>query len=190
MIRRLAVLISGGGSNLRAIIDSCDNGLLKGIAKVVLVISNNDAAFGLKIAMSKGIKTLYIKKNDDLILKELQLEKVDLVCLAGYMSLISPKIVEAFRGKTLNIHPALLPKFGGAGMFGHHVHEAVIASKETKSGATVHFVDEDYDTGEIILQQAVSVLEGETVKGLAAKVLEVEHEIYAKAIKIVCKKGE
>jgi phosphoribosylglycinamide formyltransferase-1 len=184
-MKKIAVFVSGGGSNMQAIIDSTKNSILKNLAEVVLVISNNQNAFALERAKKENIKSLFIKNDDDKILQELNNSKIDLICLAGYLSLIGENIVNTYKEKILNIHPALLPKFGGRGMFGHFVHEAVIKAKEKKSGATVHYVDLNYDTGKIILQEEVPVLEIDTAESLAKKVLVVEHKIYSKALKSV-----
>jgi phosphoribosylglycinamide formyltransferase-1 len=112
--------------------------------------------------------------------------KPDYVCLAGYLRILTPAFVRAYAGRILNIHPALLPKFGGPGMHGHHVHEAVLAAGEKESGATVHFVDEGVDSGAIVLQQKVPVLAGDTADQLAARVLEAEHQLYGRALRKIC----
>jgi phosphoribosylglycinamide formyltransferase-1 len=178
---------------MQAIIDSTRNGILKAVAEVVLVISNNARAYALQRAKDENIKSVYIQKKsfkdpksfNNAILQKLLVEKVDLVCLAGYMTLIGKNIISRYKGKILNIHPSLVPKFAGKGMYGHYVHEAVINSKEKKSGATVHFVEAEYDTGEIILQKGVDVLDNDLPDELAKRVLEVEHQIYPRAIKKV-----
>lgn len=193
MIKWLGVLVSDNGSNLQSIIDSTSDGILKGLAKVVLVISNNPNAYALKRAKKENIKSVCLERKNfkseesfnNAIFAELQNMKVDIVCLAGYLKLIGQKIIENYRNKILNIHPALLPKFGGKGMYGRHVHEAIIKSGETVSGATVHLVDENYDTGKIIIQKKVKVLNSNTSQDIARKVLAVEHKIYPKAIKIL-----
>jgi phosphoribosylglycinamide formyltransferase-1 len=190
-MKNIAVLVSGGGSNLQAIVDSSKQGILKGIAQVVLVISNNSKSYALERAEKENIKAVCIEKIkfnnlsdfNDAILAELKKYDIDLICLAGYLSLLGAQIVRAYKGKILNIHPALLPKFGGKGMFGIHVHEAVIKDKENKSGATVHLIDENYDTGDIVLQKEISILQSDNPQTLAKKVLSIEHEIYPEAIK-------
>jgi phosphoribosylglycinamide formyltransferase-1 len=190
---RLAVLVSGGGSNMQSIIDSTKTGILKGLAQVVLVISNNPNAYALKRAKNENIKSVCVERknfNDEksfnnTMLEELKNADVGIVCLAGYMRMIGHEIIKTYHGRVLNIHPALLPKFGGKGMYGHRVHEAVVKAKEPKSGATVHFVEEEYDTGEVIIQQEVEVLEADTSQDVAKKVLAVEHQVYPKAIKKV-----
>jgi phosphoribosylglycinamide formyltransferase 1 len=185
---RLGVLISGGGSNLQAIIDACGFGILNGIAEVAAVISNKKDAYGLARAKKHNIPAIFIdsKACKDSISfceetkKELLKHKIDLVCLAGYLLKLEPDLVRSF--KIINIHPALLPKYGGKGMYGHFVHEAVIKVGDKESGATVHWVDEHYDHGAIILQEKVPVLPEDTPQTLAKKVLEVEHKIYPEAI--------
>lgn len=192
-MKRIAVLVSGGGSNMQAIIDAVKNGVLKDIAKVVLVISNNPNAYALDRAKKENIKSLCIERKnyaDDFlfneeILEKLEENKVDIICLAGYMRIVGENIINKYQGRVLNIHPSLLPKFGGKGMYGHYVHEAVAKAKENKSGATVHFADENYDTGKIIIQQEVPVMEDDTPQDIAKKVLEIEHKIYPLAIKKV-----
>lgn len=192
-MKNIAVLVSGGGTNFQAIIDNVANGFIdKG--RIALLISSNADAFAIKRAEAHGIKCAVIgKKNipddqrrDEKLLKLLNSESTDLVVLAGYMSVLSPAIIEAYRNKIINIHPSLIPKFCGLGMYGHHVHEAVIAAGEKESGATVHFVDEGVDTGKIILQKSVPVEEDDTPETLAARVLEVEHEILPLAVKMFC----
>jgi phosphoribosylglycinamide formyltransferase-1 len=190
---RLAALVSGDGSNMQAILDSTKNGILKNIAELVLVISNNINAYALQRAKNENIKSICIQNKsftnlkdfNNAILQELLKERIDLVCLAGYMTLIGEDIISEYRGKILNIHPALLPKFAGKGMYGYYVHEAVIQSKEKKSGATVHFVEAEYDTGQIILQKEVDVFDKDLPEELAKRVLNIEHQIYPEAIKKV-----
>jgi phosphoribosylglycinamide formyltransferase-1 len=190
---RIAVLVSGGGSNMQFIINSTKNGILKGLAQVVLVISNNPNAYALERARNENIKSVCVERKNfeeeksfnDSILKELKNAEIDIVCLAGYMRIIGHEIIKTYHGRMLNIHPALLPKFGGKGMYGHYVHEAVVKAREIKSGATVHFVEEKYDAGEIIIQQEVEVFENDSPEDVAKRVLDVEHQIYPKAIKEV-----
>jgi phosphoribosylglycinamide formyltransferase-1 len=182
---------------MQSIADSANRGILKGLAEVVLVISNNPGAYALERARNEDIKAVCIERKsfeDEMsfngaILKELWNAEADIVCLAGYMRMIGREIICAYRGRMLNIHPALLPKFGGKGMYGHHVHEAVVKSGETKSGATVHFVEEEYDTGKIIVQREVEVFESDTSQDVAKRVLAVEHRIYPEAIKKVIEDG-
>jgi phosphoribosylglycinamide formyltransferase-1 len=190
---RLGVLVSGGGTNLQAIIDACEKGILKGLAEVVLVISNRADAYGLERAKKHRVDALCLERKDyadgpaysKALADALAARGVDLVCLAGFLLKLEPNFVQAFKGRILNIHPALLPKFGGKGMYGHHVHEAVVAAKELESGATVHFVDEEYDHGMTIVQRKVPVLPGDTGETLAERVLQIEHSIYPEAIRKV-----
>lgn len=190
MKTKLGVLVSGGGTNLQAIIDACNSGILKDIAEVAVVISNKIDAFGLERARKNNIPAIFVdrkKVNDgtaycEKLIEELKRYKVDLVCLAGFLLKLEPNFVKAFKGKILNIHPALLPKFGGKGMYGHNVHEAVLKSCEKESGATVHVVDEEFDHGPIVTQRRVPVLNSDTPEILAKRVLEVEHKIYPEAI--------
>ena len=192
-MKKIAVLVSGSGSNLQAIIDATTDkkGILRKLAKVALVISNNPIAFALERAERAEIATEVVdrryysddKSYDADILKKIQASGADIVCLAGYMRMIGKNITDAYAGRILNIHPALLPKYGGQGMYGHYVHEAVWAAKETKSGATVHFVDEQYDNGKIVLQREVGLTGKETPQEIAKKVLVIEHQIYPEAIK-------
>ena len=191
-MKKLAVLVSGSGTNLQSIIDSTKNGILNGIAEVVIVISNNPNAYGLERAKNANIKAVALDyKNmdkqdyDNKMYNLIKESGADLICLAGYMKKVSEHIVKEYKSKILNIHPALLPKFGGKGMYGHFVHEAVVKAKETKSGPTVHYVDENYDTGSIILQKEVPVYETDSPEDVAARVLVQEHIIFPQAIKKV-----
>lgn len=186
---RISVLVSGGGTNLQAVIDSIETGRIKD-AELACIISSNPKAFALERGSQHGIKTLVIDKNQypamllrtKAIISALETEKTDLVVLAGYMSVLEPELVQAYKGRIINIHPSLIPKYCGKGFYGHHVHEAVIAAGEKESGATVHFVDEGVDTGPIIIQKKVPVLEGDTPEALGERVLKVEHEILTEAI--------
>ncbi|HAM38733.1 MAG TPA: phosphoribosylglycinamide formyltransferase [Elusimicrobia bacterium] len=186
---KIGVLISGSGSNLQEIIDACNEKRIN--AEVAVVISNRQNAYGLERALKSSIPAVYIdpKKEDfnKKVIEILEKYKVELVCLAGFLLKISEEFVKKYRGKILNIHPALLPKYGGAGMYGVHVHDAVIKAKEKVSGCTVHIVDEEYDKGTIILQKKVKVLKSDTPEILQKRVLEQEHIAYPEAIKIVIK---
>jgi phosphoribosylglycinamide formyltransferase-1 len=196
-VKRLTILVSGFGSNMQSIVDSVNGGILKGLAEIVLIISNNPNAYTLKRAENENIKVVCIERKsfedeksfNGTILEELQNVETDIVCLAGYIRMIGQEIIDVYRGRMLNIHPALLPKFGGKGMYGHHVHEAVVKSGEKKSGATVHFVEGEYDTGKIIIQREVEVFKSDTPQDVAKKVLAVEHRIYPEAIKKVIENG-
>jgi phosphoribosylglycinamide formyltransferase-1 len=185
-----AVFASGHGSNLMAILKAIEEGKLK--ARVIVVISNNSSAGALEVARSKGIDALHISRRQfssdreyaDKILSELRKRNVELVVLAGYMKKIPAEVVSEYRNRILNIHPALLPSFGGQGMYGINVHKAVIESGVKITGVTVHIVDEEYDHGPIVLQRAVEVKDDDTPETLAERVLKVEHEVYPEAIRL------
>ncbi|WP_195947094.1 phosphoribosylglycinamide formyltransferase [Paraclostridium bifermentans] len=179
----IAVLISGGGSNLQSIIDGCESGYINGVVK--LVISNKDNVYGLERATKHNIKT-FVEKEDEKIIDLLNKENIDLVVLAGYLKIISPKFVEAFRNKIINIHPSLIPAFCGEGYYGKKVHESVINYGAKLSGATVHFVDEGADTGPIIMQKSVEVKFDDTPQSLSERVLTVEHEILKESVRLYC----
>lgn len=192
-MRRIAVLASGGGSNLQALLDAGSKGFFDG--RIVLVFSNVPGAGALARAEACGVETLCLPSRghvgtredyDAKILEALMARRVDLVCLAGYLRILTPVLVRPFRDRLLNVHPALLPKFGGPGFYGHHVHEAVLKAGEKESGATVHFVVEETDAGPILLQGRVPVEPGDTPDTLAARVLKVEHSIYPEAVRLVC----
>lgn len=180
---KIGVLISGGGTNLQAVIDNCENKTING--KVEVVISNKSEAFGLQRAKNHNIKAVFENKEDKIIeiLKE---NKVELVVLAGYLKIISPKLVNEYRNRIINIHPSLIPAFCGKGYYGEKVHQGVIDYGAKVTGATVHFVDEGADTGPIIMQKTVEVKQDDDVKKLAARVLDVEHEILTKSIAMFC----
>lgn len=176
MPMRLAVCVSGRGSNLLALLDAL-SGSSK--AEVVLVLSNRADTPALDRARERGIPAAALENHRDAAewLALLSAHRVDLVVLAGYLKLVPAGVTQAFRNRMLNIHPALLPDFGGPGMYGHHVHEAVVASGARVSGATVHLVDEQYDRGAILAQARVPVLPGDTADTLAARVLRAEHQL-------------
>lgn len=184
----IAVFASGRGSNFQAILKAIDDGRLP--ARVSLLISNNSNAGALEIARSQKIPAIHLSQKqfssdiayEERLLELLKQHSVELIALAGYMKRVPARIIERYRNRILNIHPALLPAFGGPGMYGIHVHEAVLAAGVKASGATVHIVDEEYDKGPIVMQKTVEVLSGDTPETLAARVLPVEHEIYPKAL--------
>ncbi len=173
---------------MQAIIDAIKNGKLK--ANPVVVISNNSDSKALQRAQNEGIPYYHLSHKthpkseelDQTILEVLTIHHTDLVVLAGYMKKIGKLVLEAYQGKILNIHPALLPKFGGQGMYGSRVHEAVLKAGEKESGVTVHLVDEHYDHGPTLAQKRVPVLENDTAESLAERVLKEEHKIYAETI--------
>ena len=181
-MKNIAVLVSGSGSNLQRIIDCIDNGEIPN-AKVNLVVADRDC-YALQRAENHQIPYQFIKREKDFSenLEKVLPENTDLIVLAGFLSILNQDFCEKYRGKIINIHPALLPKFGGKGMWGHHVHEAVIAANEKESGATVHYVTSGIDEGEIILQGKFEIAENETPESLAQKVHEIEYEIFPKAI--------
>ncbi len=176
MPMRLAVCVSGRGSNLLALLDGLAGSRL---AQVVLVLGNRPDTPALERARERGIPAAGLDDYRDATewLRRLAADRVDLVVLAGYLKLVPAPVITAYRDRILNIHPALLPAFGGPGMYGRRVHEAVLASGATVSGATVHLVDEEYDRGEILAQARVPVLPGDTAESLAARVLAAEHRL-------------
>lgn len=171
----LVVFASGNGSTLQAIIDAINNNQLD--AKINLVVSNNKDAFALERAAKASIPTYIIssKKMNDMdeeLFEVLKKYDIDLIVLAGYLKMIGPRLLETYR--IINTHPSLLPKFGGKGMHGMHVHQAVVEAKEKVSGVTVHFVNNEYDRGNIIRQTTVEVLDTDDAESLSAKVQAVE----------------
>lgn len=193
MRKNLAVLASGNGTNLQALIDSVNSGWIKN-AVIKVVISNKKNAYALERARNGGIEALWISSKryptcdlyNEQIIRELLKRKIDLVVLAGYMKILSVRFVRAFKGRIINIHPSLIPAFCGKGYYGEKVHEAVLASGVKVTGATVHFVDEGIDTGPIILQEALEVRPDDTVESLKQRVLEIEHRIFPLAVKLFC----
>jgi phosphoribosylglycinamide formyltransferase/phosphoribosylglycinamide formyltransferase-1 len=187
MPSRLAVLASGRGSNLQAIIEHFDSIARERVAKVVLVASNRADSPALLRAATASIDTAAFNPNDDgsELLALLQKFRIDLVVLAGYLKLIPPKVIGEYAGRIINIHPALLPAFGGEGMYGARVHEAVIASGAAETGVTVHLVDDDYDRGPVLAQWRVRVDKSDTAESLAARVLNVEHVVYPRVVEMV-----
>ena len=186
----LCVLASGEGSNLKAILKAASSGKIK--SKVRLVISNNSASGALKIAKKSLIPAIHLSQKQfnsekDFVSEFLRLlgkYKINMIVLAGYMKFLSPVIINKFCNRIINIHPALLPAFGGKGMFGINVHKAVLEYGAKLSGATVHLVDEVYDHGAIVLQKTVEVKDDDTPGTLRARILKVEHRIFPAAIKL------
>jgi phosphoribosylglycinamide formyltransferase-1 len=184
----LGFLTSHGGSNMQAIIDACRDGRLD--ARSCVVVSNNSDSMALQRARDAGIAGYHIsgrthpgEAEDAAILETLRRHGVDTVILAGYMKRLGPQTLQAYRGRILNIHPALLPKFGGQGMYGKRVHEAVLQAGETATGVTIHLVDEHYDHGPTLAQREVPVLPGDTAESLAARVLVEEHRLYVETLR-------
>jgi phosphoribosylglycinamide formyltransferase-1 len=184
---RVAVLASGGGSNLQAMLDQEAGWGLARSARVVLVLSDHPEAGALQRARDAGITALYLDRTARTtgLTAILAAHRIELVVLAGYLRLVPADVVAHYRGRILNIHPALLPDFGGPGMYGHRVHEAVLASGARLTGPTVHFVDERFDNGPIIAHLPIPVLPTDTAESLASRVLEIEHELYPRIIEAV-----
>jgi len=181
---RVAVLVSGGGTNLQALLDALHD---SPIARVARVISNRPDAGALDRARHAAVPTTVLKNPTDSNELLAALRDAQIVVLAGYLKLVPRAVVERFPRRMINIHPALLPDFGGPGMYGHHVHEAVLASGAKESGATVHLVDEAFDRGEIIAQERVPILDGDTPERLAARVLEAEHRLLPRVVLEIAK---
>lgn len=179
----IGVLVSGGGTNLQAIIDETEAGNING--KVTIVISNREGAYALERAKNHGITAIH-ETNEEKIIEILKKNNIDLVVLAGYLKIISPNFVNEFRDKMINIHPSLIPAFCGHGYYGEKVHQGVLDYGAKVTGATVHFVDEGADTGSIIMQESINVNQDDDAKSLAKRVLEVEHRILKKTIKLFC----
>ena len=184
----LAFFASHNGSNAQAIIDACTRGEIK--ARPTLLISNNADSKALERARQAQMHAIHLSSKthptpaalDTAMLTTLIEHKIDLIILAGYMKMLGPQTLSRFAGRVLNIHPALLPKFGGKGMYGMHVHNAVILAKERESGATVHIATEHYDEGPIIAQRRIELAPDETPESLAAKVLIIEHALYVDTV--------
>ena len=184
----IAVFASHGGSDLQAIIDGCKNNKIS--ANVAVVISNNEGSTALQRAENEGIPAFHLSAKKfgseeilaEEILRVLSEYGVDMIFLAGYMRMLHISVLEKYNNRIFNIHPALLPKFGGKGMYGMNVHTAVIAAKETETGVTIHRVSAEYDSGEIVAQTTVPVQENDTPELLAARVLEKEHEFLVEVI--------
>jgi phosphoribosylglycinamide formyltransferase-1 len=187
----IAVLGSGRGSNFEAILNAVKAGFLHG-ARIGMVLSNNSTAGILEIARAHAIPAVHLSEKQcaseeafaDALLAALRAHDTGLIVLAGYMKRLPARVVATYRHRIINVHPALLPDFGGQGMYGVHVHEAVLAAHRTVSGATVHMVDNEYDHGAIVLQEKVPVLPDDTPASLAARVLQVEHRILPEAIRL------
>lgn len=184
----IAVFASGRGSNARAILENIDRGRIR--ARVALIISNKRDAGIFDIAVEREIPHRYLNPSDfksdedytSNVLSILDEFEIELIVLAGYLKKIPSTIISRYRNRIMNIHPALLPAFGGKGMYGIRVHQAVIGYGAKITGVTVHFVDEEYDHGPIILQEPVDVLDDDTPESLSQRVLQIEHTVYSKAI--------
>jgi len=186
----LCVLASGWGSNLSSIIHAGKTGKIS--SNIVLVISNNSASNALNIAREYQIPAVHLSQKqfgtvaeyENKFIELLNLHKADMIILAGYMKLIPSQVVKTYKNRILNIHPALIPSFCGKGLYGLKVHEAVLDYVAKVTGVTLHLVDEEYDTGPIVLQKTVPVFDDDTPETLQKRVLAVEHEIYPEAIKL------
>ncbi len=190
-MKRCAVFASGGGSNFQALIDHRDAGEMH--VDLVLLVGNNSKAKAFERARTHGIPSVHLpptrfddpREYADRLMATLGEHRVDMIALAGYMKKLPDITIDTYRNRILNVHPALLPAFGGKGMYGRHVHERVLESGVKLTGVTVHFVDEHYDHGPIILQEPVRVLDDDTPESLAYRVLEVEHASYWRALEAV-----
>lgn len=192
-MKNIAVFCSGGGTNLQAIIDACDRGEIPG--KIACVVYNRKAAFARQRAENAGIPAVYVNRKtlgsdeafDSANLEALIKYRADIIVLAGYLSKLSPEIIDRYKNLILNIHPALIPAFCGTGMHGIHVHEAVIAYGAKVTGVTVHLCDESYDSGPIVCQRAIEVLDDDTPESLQERVLsQVEHVLLPEAVRLLC----
>lgn len=194
-MKRIAVFISGSGSDMQSVIDACKSGYIDG--RVVCVVASRDGIFGLERAKKHGIDSAVFAlkdydgdcgRRDEAILSYLSGYDVDLIVLAGYLGIVTHRLVSAYSKRMINIHPSLIPAHCGKGMYGLKVHASVLASGDKVSGATVHYVDDGTDTGEIIVQQRVEVKAGDTPETLQARVLETEHQLLPYAVRFLCGK--
>lgn len=185
---RIAAFVSGGGSNFVAVHDFQRDRGSNAAGEVVLVISNKPGCAALTRAADRNIATVVLDapRDGDALLALLQQHRIEVLVLAGYLALVPAQVTRAYRGKIVNVHPALLPAFGGPGMYGRHVHTAVLNTGTRISGATVHFVDEVYDRGAIIAQWPVPVFEEDLPETLAARVLRVEHALLPRVVELLC----
>lgn len=188
---QISILLSGKhgrGSNMASLAQACEKGFIPH-AQIGRVIGTHADSPAIERAKDLNIPTLIVpwsaERYPEALLQALREAGTDLVCLAGYMRKVPEVVLQEYAGRVVNTHPALLPSFGGKGMYGIHVHEAVLQYGAKVSGCTVHFIDEEYDTGPVILQKAVNVEEDDTPEALASRVLAVEHEIYPQAVKLI-----
>lgn len=182
----VAVLVSGGGTNLQSLLDALRD---SPVARIARVVSSHAGAGALERARRAGVPSTVLRDPGDADELMAALDDARLGVLAGYLKRVPARVVARFRWRLINIHPALLPEFGGSGMYGRRVHEAVLASGAHVSGATVHYVDEEFDRGPIIAQWPVPVLEGDTPESLAARVLEVEHQLLPMVVLELARRG-
>ena len=193
-MKNIGVLVSGGGTNLQALIDACDSGIIKS-AKIVTVVSNKDGVYALKRAGRAGIEGAVIKKSDyesaddfdEAIARHMLSRNVDVIVMAGFLSIVGDRLLDAYKDRIINIHPSLIPSFCGTGCYGLHVHEKALEYGVKVTGATVHFVNEIPDGGKIIAQKAVYIEEGDTPEILQKRVMEqAEWVILPRAVEKVC----
>ena len=182
-MKNIAVLVSGGGTNLQSIIDAVEAGKIKG--QINLVISNKEGAYGLERAKNHNIRAVF-EKDEQAIIDIMKENQIDLVVLAGFLKILSPNFTKAFENRIINIHPSLIPSFCGKGYYGLRVHEAAVEYGVKVSGATVHFVDENADTGPIIRQETVEVLPEDSPQDLQQRVLKIEHRILSQVVADYC----
>lgn len=182
-MKNIAVLVSGGGTNLQSIIDAVEAGRING--QIKLVISNKEGAYGLERAKNHNIRAVF-EKDEQAIIDIMKESQIDLVVLAGFLKILSPNFTRAFENRIINIHPSLIPSFCGKGYYGLKVHEAAVEYGVKVSGATVHFVDENADTGPIIRQETVEVLPEDSPEDLQQRVLKIEHRILSQVVADYC----
>ena len=189
MRTKIAVLASGGGSNLQAILDHFDTLGERRSGQIALVASNRGDAGALERARRRDVPTIVLhgpkQPDGEDLARALEQHQIDLIVLAGYMKLVPVEVVQTYHGRMINIHPALLPAFGGQGMYGSRVHRAVLDAGVKVTGVTAHVVDDEYDRGRIIAQWPVPVFDGDDVESLAARVLRVEHIVYPRVVEAV-----
>lgn len=187
MRARIAVLASGRGSNLRAILDYLDKSSGRAAYEVALVISNKSDSPALELARRRGIPAEFVEADDAGAALDASLRghRIDIVALAGYLRKVPASVVEEFSGRIVNVHPALLPFHGGAGMYGSRVHKAVLASGDRETGVTIHLVDPEYDRGSIVAQWRIPIFPADDATSLAARVLAVEHELYPRVLDLI-----
>lgn len=182
-MKNIAVLVSGGGTNLQSIIDAVEAGRING--QIKLVISNKEGAYGLERAKNHNIRAVF-EKDEQAIIDIMKESQIDLVVLAGFLKILGPNFTRAFENRIINIHPSLIPSFCGKGYYGLRVHEAAVEYGVKVSGATVHFVDENADTGPIIRQETVEVLPEDSPQDLQQRVLKIEHRILSQVVADYC----
>ena len=197
-MQKIAVLVSGGGTNLQAILDAQDSGIIRD-GRVALVLSSSPKAYALERARNHGIETAVVSRKEypdpvdygRKVIEILDAHEIDLVVLAGFLSILSKEVTDAYRDRIINVHPALIPSFCGDGYYGLRVHQAALDYGVKVTGATVHFVNEVSDGGKIILQKAVEVKDGDTPETLQRRVMEeAEWELLPKAVQMLCQQFE